>query len=267
MVEKGDIFKDAYEGPYCVSCESFFPEKDIVDGKCPDFGHPVTILREESYFFKLSKYTEPLLKFYNEHPDFVLPESRMNEVKTFVEMGLKDLSITRSSINWGIPFPEDEKHVLYVWLDALSNYITALGYGSSDDTLFKKFWPCDVHLIGKDILRFHAIYWPAFLMSAEIPLPKHILGHGWWMKDQNKMSKSLGNIVDPNPLVDEFSSDVFRYFLLREKPIGSDGSFSDEAFIDRLNADLANDLGTLHQDSLPFLNSSLRGKFLKAMEV
>lgn len=263
MVEKGDIFKDAYEGPYCVSCESFFPEKDVVDGKCPDFGHPVTILREESYFFKLSKYTEPLLKFYNEHPDFVLPESRMNEVKTFVQMGLKDLSITRSSINWGIPFPEDEKHVLYVWLDALSNYITALGYGSEDDSLFKKFWPCDLHLIGKDILRFHAIYWPAFLMSAQIPLPKHILGHGWWMKDQNKMSKSLGNIVNPNPLVDEFSSDVLRYFLLREKPIGSDGSFSDEAFIDRLNADLANDLGNLTSRILALLEQQFEGKIFE----
>lgn len=260
MIKKGDIYKDSYEGPYCVSCESFFPKNDIVDGKCPDFGHPVTTLREESYFFRLSKYEKPLLEYYKNHPDFVLPQSRMNEVIAFVEMGLKDLSITRTSINWGIPFPSDEKHVLYVWLDALSNYITALGYGSEDPKLFEKFWPCDLHLIGKDILRFHAVYWPAFLMSAEIPLPKHIFGHGWWMKDFNKMSKSLGNVVDPNPLIDEFSSDVLRYFLLREKPIGSDGSFSDEGFIDRLNADLANDLGNLTSRLLALLDMQFDGK-------
>lgn len=260
MIENGDIYKDSYEGPYCVQCESFFPEKDIVDGKCPDFSHPVTVLKEESYFFRLSKYEKPLLDFYSSHPDFVLPSSRMNEVKSFVEGGLKDLSITRTSIHWGINFPEDEKHVLYVWLDALSNYITALGFGSENDDLYKKFWPCDIHLIGKDILRFHAVYWPAFLMSAGLPLPKHIFGHGWWMKDQSKMSKSLGNIVDPNPFIDEFSSDVLRYFLLREKPIGTDGSFSDEGFIDRLNADLANDLGNLTSRLLALLDQQFQGK-------
>lgn len=259
MVENGDIYKDSYEGPYCVSCESFFPEKDVVDGKCPDFGHPVTILKEESYFFKLSKYQEPLLKLYAEKRSFVLPESRMNEVRTFVESGLKDLSISRTSIHWGIPFPEDEKHVLYVWLDALSNYVTALGFGSEDDKLYKEFWPAEIHLIGKDILRFHAVYWPAFLMSAGLPLPKHVFGHGWWMKDQNKMSKSIGNIVDPNPYVDEFGSDVLRYFLLREKPIGTDGSFSDEAFIDRLNADLANDLGNFASRLTALLDMQFEG--------
>lgn len=260
MIDAGDIYKDSYEGPYCIPCESFFLEKDIVDGKCPEFGHPVTILKEESYFFRLSKYEKPLLDFYSQNPDFVLPMSRMNEVRSFVESGLKDLSITRTSIHWGIKFPKDEKHILYVWLDALSNYISALGFGSENEELYNKFWPCDIHLIGKDILRFHAVYWPAFLMSAGLPLPKHIFGHGWWMKDQSKMSKSLGNIVDPNPLVDEFSSDVLRYFLLREKPIGTDGSFSDEGFIDRLNADLANDLGNLTSRLLALLDQQFEGK-------
>jgi len=241
----GDIYKASYRGPYCVSCEAFFPENQVVDGRCPDFGHPVTVLEEESYFFRLSRYQEPLRKLYAERPDFVLPPSRMNEVRAFVESGLKDLSISRTSITWGIPFPGDEKHVLYVWLDALSNYMTALGFGSSDRSLYDRFWPADVHLIGKDILRFHAVYWPAFLMSAGLPLPRHVFGHGWWMKDQNKMSKSLGNVVDPRPYVAEFGADAVRYFLLRDKPIGTDGSFSDEAFLDRLNADLANDLGNL----------------------
>jgi len=260
MMEKGDIYKASYEGPYCVNCESFFPEKDIVDGKCPDFGHPVTVLKEESYFFRLSKYQEPLLKLYAENRSFVMPESRMNEVRSFVEKGLKDLSISRTSIHWGIPFPGDEKHVLYVWLDALSNYVSALGYGSGDDNLYNEFWPAELHLIGKDILRFHAVYWPAFLMSAGLPLPRHVFGHGWWMKDQNKMSKSLGNIVDPVPYVEQFGSDVMRYFLLREKPIGTDGAFSDEAFIDRLNADLANDIGNFASRLTTLLDMQFEGK-------
>jgi methionyl-tRNA synthetase len=245
LVKAGDVYKASYRGPYCVSCEAFFPENQLVDGTCPDFGHPVSVLEEESYFFRLSKYQEPLLELYRKQPDFVLPESRMNEVRSFVESGLKDLSISRTSISWGIPFSGDEKHVLYVWLDALSNYITALGYGSADTALYDAFWPADVHLIGKDILRFHAVYWPAFLMSAGLPLPKHVYGHGWWMKDASKMSKSLGNVVDPRPFIEEFGSDAVRYFLLRDKPIGTDGSFSDEAFLDRVNADLANDLGNL----------------------
>ncbi len=245
LIEAGDVYKATYSGPYCVSCEAFFPESQIVDGKCPDFGHPVTVLQEESYFFRLSKYQAPLLKLYGEHPDFVLPPSRMNEVRSFVEGGLKDLSISRTSISWGIPFTGDGKHVLYVWLDALSNYVTALGYGSENPSLYNEFWPADVHLIGKDILRFHAVYWPAFLMSAGLPLPGHVYGHGWWMKDADKMSKSLGNVVDPRPYIEEFGADALRFFLLRDKPIGADGSFSDEAFIDRLNADLANDLGNL----------------------
>jgi methionyl-tRNA synthetase len=241
----GDLYKASYRGPYCVSCEAFFPENQVVDGKCPDFGHPVSVLEEESYFFRLSKYQEPLLKLYAEHPDFVLPPSRMNEVRSFVEGGLKDLSVSRTSITWGIPYPGDPKHVLYVWLDALSNYMTALGFGSEETALYDRIWPADVHLIGKDILRFHAVYWPAFLMSAGIPVPKHVYAHGWWMKDASKMSKSLGNVVDPRPFVADYGADAVRYFLLREKPIGTDGSFSDEAFLDRLNADLANDLGNL----------------------
>ncbi len=245
LQEAGDIYKASYRGPYCVSCEAFFPENQVVDGKCPDFGHPMTELEEESYFFRLSKYQKPLLDFYDANPEFVLPQSRMNEVRSFVEGGLKDLSVSRTSIKWGIPFPGDEKHVLYVWLDALSNYISALGYGSGRTEKYDDFWPADVHLIGKDILRFHAVYWPAFLMSAGLPLPKHVYGHGWWMKDSNKMSKSLGNVVDPRPYIDEFGPGPVRYFLLRDKPIGTDGSFSDEAFLDRLNADLANDLGNL----------------------
>ncbi len=245
LMEAGDVYKASYRGPYCVSCEAFFPENQVADGKCPDFGHPVTVLEEESYFFRLSRYQEPLLKLYAERPDFVLPPSRMNEVRSFVESGLKDLSISRTSITWGIPFPGDGKHVLYVWLDALSNYVTALGFGAGEKPLYDRFWPADLHLIGKDILRFHAVYWPAFLLSAGLPLPRHVYGHGWWMKDQNKMSKSLGNVVDPRPYVAEFGADAVRYFLLREKPIETDGSFSDEAFLDRLNADLANDLGNL----------------------
>lgn len=258
--DAGDVYKASYRGPYCVSCEAFFPESQVADGKCPDFGHPVTVLEEESYFFRLGKYQEPLLAHYDEHPDFVLPESRMNEVRTFVEGGLKDLSISRTSITWGIPFPGDEKHVLYVWLDALSNYVTALGYGSGDSARYGTYWPADVHLIGKDILRFHAVYWPAFLMSAGLPLPRHVFGHGWWMKDASKMSKSFGNVVDPGPYLEEFGADAVRYFLLRDKPIGTDGSFSDEAFLDRLNADLANDLGNLASRLTNLLERQAAGK-------
>jgi methionyl-tRNA synthetase len=260
LIAAGDVYKASYRGPYCVSCEAFFPENQVVDGKCPDFGHPMTELEEESYFFRLSKYQEPLLKLYAERPDFVLPESRMNEVRAFVEGGLKDLSISRTTITWGIPFPGEEKHVLYVWLDALSNYVSALGFGSEEDAKYATYWPADVHLIGKDILRFHAVYWPAFLMSAGLPLPKHVYGHGWWMKDASKMSKSLGNVVDPRPYIDEFGADAVRYFLLRDKPIGTDGSFSDEAFLDRLNADLANDLGNLASRLTNLLEKQAEGE-------
>ena len=260
LQEAGDVYKASYQGPYCAGCEAFFLEKDLRDGKCPDFGHPVAVLEEESYFFRLSKYQEPLLKLYAERPDFVLPESRMNEVRSFVESGLKDLSISRSSITWGIPFPGDPGHVLYVWLDALSNYVSALGFGSEEEARYRTYWPADLHLIGKDILRFHAVYWPAFLMSAGLPLPRHVFGHGWWMKDASKMSKSFGNIVDPRPYLEEFGADAVRYFLLREKPIGTDGSFSDEAFLDRFNADLANDLGNLASRLSNLLESQAGGR-------
>ncbi len=260
LMDAGDVYKASYRGPYCVACEAFFPENQVTDGTCPDFGHPITELEEESYFFRLSNYQKPLLKLYAQCPDFVLPESRMNEVRAFVEGGLKDLSISRTSITWGIPFPGDEKHVLYVWLDALSNYVSALGFGSGDETKFKTFWPADVHLIGKDILRFHAVYWPAFLMSAGLPLPAHVFGHGWWVKDGTKMSKSLGNVVDAWPYVEEFGADAVRYFLLREKPIGTDGSFSDEALLDRINADLANDLGNLASRLTNLLERQAEGK-------
>jgi len=243
MTQAGDIYKASYEGWYCAGCEAFYPETQLVDGRCPEFGHPVERLAEESYFFRLSAYQEKLLAFYRDNPDFVRPASRYNEVVRFVEGGLKDLSISRASLRWGIPWPGDPQHVVYVWVDALTNYISALGFGSDNLQLFEKFWPADVHLVGKDILRFHCVYWPAFLMSASLPLPKQVFGHGWWLKDEKKMSKSLGNVVRPDYLVRQFGADPLRYFFLREMTFGQDASFSDEAFLARYNADLANGLG------------------------
>ncbi len=248
----GDIYKDKYSGWYCVSDETFYPESQIVDGRCPDQGHKVEWTEEESYFFRLSKYQEPLLKHYRENSGFVFPESRRNEVVSFVESGLRDLSISRSSFTWGIPLPGDPKHVLYVWFDALSNYITALGYGG-DRKLYSRFWPADLHLVGKDILRFHAVYWPAFLMAAGEPLPKRIVAHGWWLRDAAKISKSRGGVVDPLPLVAAFGVDPLRYFLMREMVFGQDANYSDEAFIDRVNTDLANDLGNLLSRTLKMI--------------
>ncbi len=249
MYEKGDIYKGEYEGHYCVSCEAFFPETQLVDGEfCPDCGRSTTIVKEESYFFKLSNYEEKLLNYYQEHSEFILPKSRANEVINFVKGGLRDLSVTRTSFSWGVPLPKelnDPKHVMYVWLDALLNYITALGYGSKDTTLMEKFWPADIHLVGKDILRFHAIYWPAFLMSLDLPLPKHIAAHGWWTRDGEKMSKSKGNVVHPKEVADAYGVENLRYFMLREVPFGQDGDFSQRALIDRINSDLSNDLGNL----------------------
>jgi len=249
MYEKGDIYKGEYEGHYCVSCEAFFPETQLVDGEfCPDCGRSTTVVKEESYFFKLSNYEEKLLKLYEEQPDFILPKSRANEVINFVKGGLRDLSVTRTSFNWGVKLPKevnDEKHVMYVWLDALLNYVTALGYGNDEENLMDKFWPADIHLVGKDILRFHAIYWPAFLMSLELPLPKHIAAHGWWTRDGEKMSKSKGNVVLPKVVADAYGYENFRYFMLREVPFGQDGDFSQRALIDRINSDLGNDLGNL----------------------
>lgn len=243
MSEAGDIYKASYEGWYCAGCESFYPETQLKDGRCPDFGHPVERLAEESYFFRLSAYQEKLLTFYRENPDFVRPASRFNEVVRFVEGGLKDLSISRASLRWGIPWPGDDRHVVYVWVDALTNYISALGFGSENQDRFQRFWPADLHLVGKDILRFHCVYWPAFLMSAGLPLPKQVFGHGWWLKDEKKMSKSLGNVVRPDYLIRQFGADPVRYFFLREMTFGQDASFSDEGFLSRYNADLANGLG------------------------
>ncbi|MCI4405937.1 MAG: methionine--tRNA ligase [Sulfuricurvum sp.] len=247
MFENGDIYKDFYEGNYCVSCETFFPESQLMDGGCcPDCGRPTTIVKEESYFFRLSKYERPLLEYYEAHPEFILPKSRRNEVISFVRGGLNDLSVTRTSFSWGVHLPEslnEPRHVMYVWLDALMNYVTALGYGSDESKM--NFWPANVQLVGKDILRFHAIYWPAFLMSLGLPLPKHIAAHGWWTRDGEKMSKSKGNVVDPREVSNAYGVENFRYFMMREVPFGQDGDFSQRALIDRMNSDLSNDLGNL----------------------
>ncbi len=246
MYDKGDIYKGHYEGLYCKPCESFWTETQAVDGKCPDCGRPVTKEREEAYFFKLSAYADKLLKYYEDHPGFIEPQSRQNEmVNNFIKPGLQDLCVSRSSFKWGIPVPVNEDHVIYVWLDALTNYITALGFGSEDDSLYKKFWPADVHLIGKDIIRFHTIYWPAFLMSLDEPLPEKVYGHGWVLLEGGKMSKSKGNVVDPVILAERYGVDALRYYLLREIAFGSDGIFSNENLINRINSDLANDLGNL----------------------
>jgi len=247
MYDNGDVYKGNYEGHYCISCETFFPETQLIDGEfCPDCGKPTNIVKEESFFFKLSAYEDKLLKYYDEHPDFILPKSRRNEVINFVKGGLHDLSITRTTFSWGVKLPEelnDDKHVMYVWLDALLNYVTALGYGKDDKNM--DFWPANIHMVGKDILRFHAIYWPAFLMSLGLPLPKHIGAHGWWTRDGEKMSKSKGNVVLPKEVADAYGLENLRYFMLREVPFGQDGDFSQRAFIDRINSDLSNDLGNL----------------------
>jgi len=261
MEAAGDIFEGEYEDWYCVHDETFWTESQLLEGNlCPNpwCKRPVEKKREKSYFFKLSKYTEPLLKYYEDHPDFVLPEFRMNEVKSFVSQGLMDLSISRSTINWGIPVPGDEKHVMYVWVDALTNYLTASGY-LKDEEKYETFWPATIHLIGKDILRFHAIFWPAFLMSAGLPLPKHVMAHGFWTADDMKISKSLGNRIDPTELVDIFGLDAVRYFLMREIQLGADGNFSYKAIANRVNADLANDLGNLLSRSLAMTKKYMDG--------
>ena len=243
----GDLYLDRHEGWYCASCEAFYTEKELVDGKCPVHDRPAAWQSEENVFFRLSKYSEPLLEIYRSRPEFVRPENRRAEVMSFVEAGLKDLSVSRTNVKWGVPFPGRPGHVVYVWLDALTNYVTALGFGSEDDRLYREFWDnADgrrVHLIGKDILRFHAIFWPAFLLSAGLPLPTSVWAHGWWLRDERKMSKSVGNVVRPDSLVADFGPDALRYFLMREMAFGQDASFSDQAFLERYNADLANDLG------------------------
>ena len=246
LYDQGDIYKSSYEGLYCTPCESFWTETQLVDGKCPDCGRPVEKAKEEAYFFKMSNYADRLIEYIETHPEFIQPESRKNEMlNNFLRPGLQDLCISRTSFTWGIPVEFDPGHVIYVWIDALSNYITALGYNSDNTELLEKYWPADVHLIGKDILRFHTIYWPIMLMALDLPLPKQVFGHGWLLVDGGKMSKSKGNVVDPVVLVNHFGVDAVRYYLLHEIPFGSDGLFNNEIFIKKTNSDLANDLGNL----------------------
>ncbi len=244
MYEKGDIYKGEYEGLYCTPCESFWTESQLMDGKCPDCGRPVQKAKEEAYFFRLSKYADRLLELFRTDPEFLQPDTRRNEMVSFIQQGLEDLCISRSSFDWGIPVPIDDKHVIYVWLDALTNYITALGYPDDPD-LYEKYWPADVHLVGKEIVRFHSIIWPAILMSIDEPLPKHVLGHGWLLMEGGKMSKSKGNVVDPVKLIERYGIDALKYFLLREYTFGQDGVFTNEVMLKRMNYDLANDLGNL----------------------
>jgi methionyl-tRNA synthetase len=245
LYDQGDIYKSEYEGWYCTPCESFWTESQLVDGKCPDCGRPAEKAREESYFFRLSRYQQALIDLFEQNPDFIQPSSRANEMlNNFLRPGLEDLCVSRTTFNWGVPVPFDPKHVVYVWIDALSNYITALGYPDQPAD-FELYWPADVHLVGKEIVRFHTIIWPAMLMALGIPLPKQVFGHGWLLFKEGKMSKSKGNVVDPVVLCDKYGVDAIRYFLLREVPFGSDGLFSNEALISRINADLANDLGNL----------------------
>lgn len=246
LYDQGDIYKSEYEGWYCTPCESFFTETQLKDGKCPDCGREVEKTREESYFFKLSKYQDRLIEYIESHPDFIQPPSRAKEmINNFLKPGLEDLCVSRTSIKWGIPVTFDEKHVVYVWIDALSNYITKLGYTTDNHELMDKYWPCDVHLVGKEIIRFHTIIWPAMLMALDLPLPKQVFGHGWLVFGGEKMSKSRGNVVDPVILCEKYGVDSIRYFLMREMPFGSDGNFTNEALFGRINSDLANDLGNL----------------------
>lgn len=260
FLDNGDIYKGEYEGWYCTPCESYYTEKQLEDEKCPDCGRSVSKVKEESYFFNMKKYADRLIQYYQDHLEFIEPESRKNEmINNFIKPGLEDLSVSRTSFDWGVRVPGDEKHVIYVWVDALSNYITSLGYTSEDASLFNKFWPADVHVVGKDIVRFHTIYWPIFLMALDLPLPKKIFAHGFIMMKDGKMSKSKGNVVYPETLVERYGLDATRYFLLRELPFGADGVFSPESFVERTNFDLANDLGNLLNRTVSMINKYFDG--------
>ncbi len=260
FMEQGDIYKGEYEGWYCMPCETYFTETQLVDGKCPDCGREVKRMKEEAYFFNMKKYQKRLEDFYAKNPDFILPEYRKNELfSNFIEPGIEDLCITRTTFDWGVKVPKDPKHVIYVWLDALTNYITALGYMSDDDTLFKKYWPADLQIVGKDIIRFHGIYWPIFLMALDLPLPKRIYSHGFLMMKDGKMSKSKGNVVYPEMLIDRYGVDATRYYLLRTFPYGQDCIFTPEDFVNRYNFDLCNDLGNLLNRTIGMVNKYFEG--------
>ena len=259
IYEKGDIYKAEYEGLYCTPCETFWTERQTQDGCCPDCGRPVEPVKEESYFFRMSKYAQQILDHIEKNPDFIKPVSRRNEMISFIKSGLEDLCISRTTFDWGIPVTFDKKHVVYVWFDALTNYISALGYGTENDEKFKKYWPADMHLVGKDIVRFHTVIWPAILLAAGIQLPKQVFGHGWLMLDNGKMSKSKGNVVDPLELIDKYGVDAVRYYLIREMATGMDAHYSEASLIDRINTDLANDFGNLLSRSTAMINKFCGG--------